>query len=237
MQEQENEKVIKELKPSFNFLYEIFMPTGRKIKSSLMVFVLFIIITIILSLKKELLNGYSSNLLFGRFTLPEIVFFICYAIIILALIKLIFHIVLQKMQYDHISYRFYESYMIYEDDFLNQHKKNIQYSNIKEVEIRRTILDRMLGMGVIVIYTNAENKRNNGLVVYGLRNPKEDYDFIDKLIHQYKISDTKKVDNNMEDRTIKKEKELKVINEKNEEEQMQRMKNEESFKESLKEIK
>ena len=92
------------------------------------------------------------------------------------------------MQYDHISYKFYETYMVYEDDFLNQHKKNILYSNVKEVEIRRTIWDRIIGFGVIVIYTNAENRRNNGLVVYALDNPKEDYEFVDKLINKYRAT-------------------------------------------------
>ena len=56
------------------------------------------------------------------------------------------------------------------------------------MEIRRTIWDRIIGFGVIVIYTNAENRRNNGLVVYALDNPKEDYEFVDKLINKYRAT-------------------------------------------------
>ena len=33
------------------------------------------------------------------------------------------------------------------------------------------------------VYTNADNDRNNGLVIYSVKNPKSHYDVIDKLIH------------------------------------------------------
>lgn len=78
--------------------------------------------------------------------------------------------------------------MVYEDDFLNQRVKNIDYSNIKELEIRRTVLDRILGFGVIIIYTNAENKRNNGMVIYGIKNPDEMYTKINKIVNDSKNS-------------------------------------------------
>ena len=153
------------------------------------------------------------------------------------------------MQYDHISYKFYESYMVYEDDFLNQHKKNILYSNVKEVEIRRTIWDRILGMGVIVIYTNAENKRNNGLVVYALDNPKEDYEFVDKLVNKYRIQNQKQKQNNTvsKSETIQEENVNEQISEPTQtvekektaedimKQDIEKEKNEESFRDSLKE--
>jgi membrane protein YdbS with pleckstrin-like domain len=242
----ENEKLLKELKPNFNFLYELFMPTGKKIKSSLMMFIVSIVITIIIYSSENLFIGHTENI-FNNINFIDIVLFICYFLVVLSFIKLIFHTILQKIQYDHISYKFYESYMIYEDDFLNQHKKNIMYNNIKEVEIRRTILDRILGMGVIIIYTNAENKRNNGLVVYGLKNPKEDYDFLDKLINNSRNSDS--ISSNNQSYPIQnvkevenKEPNISVNNETDEnlenfqKEEIQKIKDEENFKESLKEV-
>ena len=53
----------------------------------------------------------------------------------IAILKFVFHIFFQIMQYKYITYSFYNDHMIYKDDFLNQHKKNILYSNVKEVEI------------------------------------------------------------------------------------------------------
>ena len=123
------------------------------------------------------------------------------------------------------------------------------YSNIKEVEIRRTIWDRILGMGVVVIYTNAENRRNNGLVVYALDNPKEDYEFIDKIVNKYRADAPKqnkvieKKEEKQEERTELQEEvsddKAKAETEKTAEEIMQKdiekEKNEQSFKDSLKE--
>lgn len=239
MEELGNEKLLKEIKPKFNFIYELFMPTGRKIKSSAAMIIISIIITIIISVNKDILLDFSYNII-GNISLLELLIYFCYFLIIFSVIKLLVHYTLQKMQYEHISYKFYETYMVYEDDFLNQHKKNILYSNVKEVEIRRTVWDRILGMGVIVIYTNAENKRNNGLVVYALNNPKEDYEFIDKLINRYRVNSS--VKSNVESRNESKieiENKEAIVEQVKEnsilEEDIKKEENEESFKNSLKE--
>lgn len=103
--------------------------------------------------------------------------------IIFSVVKLVIHIVLQIAQYKNIKYTFYKDHMTYEDSFLNQHKKNIAYSNVKEVEIRRSVWDRIMGYGIIVIYTNAENEYSNGLVIFSVKDTKKHYDIIDRLIH------------------------------------------------------
>lgn len=248
MEELENEKLLREIKPKFNFVYELFMPTGRKMKSALVMSVIAIIITIIVSLNKGSMVDFSTVVI-GTFSMIDILMFFCWFMIAFSIIKFFVHFTFQKMQYDHIGYKFYESYMVYEDDFLNQHKKNILYSNIKEVEIRRTIWDRILGMGVVVIYTNAENRRNNGLVVYALDNPKEDYEFIDKIVNKYRADAPKqnkvieKKEEKQEERTELQEEvsddKAKLETEKTAEEIMQKdiekEKNEQSFKDSLKE--
>lgn len=248
MEELENEKLLREIKPKFNFVYELFMPTGRKMKSALVMSVIAIIITIIVSLNKGSMVDFSTVVI-GTFSMIDILMFFCWFMIAFSIIKFFVHFTFQKMQYDHIGYKFYESYMVYEDDFLNQHKKNILYSNIKEVEIRRTIWDRILGMGVVVIYTNAENRRNNGLVVYALDNPKEDYEFIDKIVNKYRADAPKqnkvieKKEEKQEERTELQEEvsddKAKAETEKTAEEIMQKdiekEKNEQSFKDSLKE--
>ena len=156
MEELENERVLKEIKPKFNLIYELFMPTGKKMKSAIIMSFIAIIITVLVSLNKASLLNFSTNIV-GSISVLDILMFFSYFMIAFSIIKFFVHLTFQKMQYDHISYKFYETYMVYEDDFLNQHKKNILYSNVKEVEIRRTIWDRLLGMGVVVIYTNAAN--------------------------------------------------------------------------------
>lgn len=170
------------IKPRFNILYELIMPTGKKIKKSLLMLICVIALYVLLIICKgvvdfdKILNGVNVDLILNT---------IFIVLIVILCIKTAIHIVFQVLQYKNLSFSFFDEYLIYEDSFLNQHRKTIQYSNIKEVEIRRTITDRILGFGIIVIYTNAENS-NNGLVIYSIRNPQECYNKIQKLLEEAK---------------------------------------------------
>lgn len=170
------------IKPRFSILYEMIMPTGKKIKKSLLMLLCVIILYIVLIIFKDIIDfdkvisGVNVDLILNTI----------FIILIIALcVKTAIHIIFQVLQYKHLSFSFYDEYMIYEDSFLNQHRKTIQYSNIKEVEIRRTITDRILGFGIIVIYTNAENS-NNGLVIYSIRKPQECYNKIQHILEESK---------------------------------------------------
>lgn len=187
----ENENILYELRPSFNLLYEIFMPTGRKIKSTLVMILIIILLILLLNFGGTSVSALTINIT-ANITAFDLLNYISYIALVICIIKLVVHIIMQILQYKHISYKFYETHMVYEDDFLNQHRKNIEYENVKEIEIRRTIWDRILGYGVIVIYTNAENKRN-GLVVYALPNPKKSYDIIYDIVHRKQQESTQEV--------------------------------------------
>lgn len=168
--------------PKFNLIYELGMPTGKKIKATIMSLIIFVILSIAFFVIQSLPAFKNATIEIKNLSYIGIVIFL---ITVGIAIKLAFHIVLQVMQYKNISYTFYDDLMVYEDKFLNQHKKTIRYENIKEVEIRRRIWDRMLGYGVIIIYTSAEN-RNNGLILYGIDNPQEKYDKIQEILCAYK---------------------------------------------------
>lgn len=189
--------------PKFNFIYELGMPTGKKIKATLMSLIIFVILSIAFFVMESLPAFQNATIEIKNLSYVGIVIFL---ITVGIAIKLVFHVVLQVMQYKNISYTFYDDLMVYEDKFLNQHKKTIRYENIKEVEIRRRIWDRMLGYGVIIIYTSAEN-RNNGLILYGIDNPQEKYDRIQEILCTYKDNEKKitleKVDNLKVDREEK----------------------------------
>lgn len=230
--EESNEKKIPKyvIKPRFSFIYELIMPTGRKIKKSLFISLGMIVLYLIFNIcanyidLSSIFNGIDINFILSMiFLVLFIVFFI----------KLVIHIAFQVLQYKHLSFSFFDDYMVYEDSFLNQHRKTIQYSNIKEVEIRRTVADRILGYGIIVIYTNAENS-NNGLVIYSIKNPQECYDKIQKLLEE---SRNKKSSNKIEN-TNNEEKVEDVDKEANEVSKIVNLsvEDEEKFNESLKNI-
>lgn len=179
---EDNREIKYQITPKFNFLYEMGMPTGKKIRTSIFVLIVFIVLTIIVALKADSLT-FANYEIFNNIKIDKLLFILCIIADVVTAIKLVATIVFQKLQYNHVTYTFYDDMMVYEDDFLNQHRKNIEYKNIKEVEIRRTIWDRLLNYGIMVIYTNADNDRNNGLVIYSVKNPKAHYNVIDKLIH------------------------------------------------------
>lgn len=173
---EENEEVLK-ISPKFSFAYELFMPTGRKIKNSLLIALLFTILTIMINTSNFFFNSLSVS---DSIIKTGIVVIDIFLYIILAV-----NVIMKVLQYKYITYTFYKEYLIYEDSFLNQHRKKIMYSNVKEVELRRTVWDRIFGFGIIIIHTNAENGRNNGLVVYGIKTPEDEYAIIDGLIHDH----------------------------------------------------
>ena len=179
---EDNREIKYQITPKFNFIYEMGMPTGKKIRTSIFVLILFIVLTILVALKAGSLT-FANYEIFNNIKIDKLLLILCIIADVVTAIKLVATIVFQKLQYNHVTYTFYDDLMVYEDDFLNQHRKNIEYKNIKEVEIRRTIWDRILDYGVMVIYTNADNDRNNGLVIYSVKSPKAHYNVIDKLIH------------------------------------------------------
>lgn len=172
------------IKPRFSLIYELIMPTGKKIKKALLMCLCMIFLYLIFSFFRNYID--LSNV-FGRFDVNFILSMIFLVLFVIFFIKLAIHIAFQVLQYKNLSFSFFDDYMVYEDSFLNQHTKTIQYSNIKEVEIRRTVTDRVLGYGIIVIYTNAENS-NNGLVIYSIKNPQECYDKIQNILEKVRNS-------------------------------------------------
>ena len=171
------------ISPRFNFIYELGMPTGKKIRNDLIILIAFVILSFASLLFGSRINV-GENPIIESGKISNIASMVCFIATIVVAIKFIIDIVIQNMQYKHLTYTFYEEVMVYEDDFLNQHKKTVAYKNIKEVEVRRTIWDRLLNFGIIIIHTNAENGRGNGIVIYGIKDPKYHYDIIYGIIHE-----------------------------------------------------
>ena len=89
--------------------------------------------------------------------------------------------------------------MISQNSFWNQTRKTIDYINIREVEIRRSIIDRIMGYGIIIIYTNADKAYGSATVLYAIKDTQKHYDEIEKIIYKGKditIKDKVVEDNN-----------------------------------------
>lgn len=180
---EEKGEVLYELKPSFNFIYELTMPTGRKIRSALMSIVLAIVIKFILAYAKDYIIGFNNELIDSIYNVCNGIMLI---VILLTIIMFVARIILQILEYRGMSYKFYENCMIFENNFLNQTRKTIEYVNIREVEIRRTVIDRIMGYGIIVVYTNADKAYGSATVIYAIKNTQKHYDVIENIIYKGK---------------------------------------------------
>lgn len=181
---EEDNEVLYELKPKFDFFYELAMPTGRRMKSAFISMILAIIINIVLLVARGAVvsqNNATINLVYNVCSIAMLI------VLLFTIILFVGRIIFQILEYKGITYTFYKDCLIFENNFLNQTKKTIEYSNIKEVEIRRTVLDRMLNYGVIIIYTNADKAHGSATVIYAIKNTQEHYDKIEKIIHNKNV--------------------------------------------------
>lgn len=173
-------EVLYELSPKFDFIYELTMPTGGKMKSALAIVIVSIILNIILALGKGYILDVNNVKMLNVFNIVKIV---CIILLIFTSLVFILRVVMQVLEYKGIKYKFYKNCLIFENNFLSQTKKTIEYSNIREVEIRRTVIDRILNYGVIIIYTNAEKAFGSATVLYSIKNTQEHYNNIESIIH------------------------------------------------------
>ena len=193
-------EVLYELKPTFNFLYELVMPTGRKIRSALMSIILAIVIKVILIFSKSYILGFNNELINSIYNVCDILMIL---VIILTMIFFAARIIFQILEYRGMSYKFYEDCMTSENTFLNQTRKTIDDINIREVQIRSSIIDRIMGFGIIIVYTNAEKAYGSATVIYAIKDTQRHYNEIEKII--YKGKDITVKDKTLEDENPVKE--------------------------------
>lgn len=177
-------EVLYELSPKFDFLYELTMQTGKKMKSAIVGAIIAAIINIILLVfRNDILsmNNTTYSLMYKACAT------ICLIIMIFMILMAIARVILQSLEYKGIKYRFYKDCLVFENSFLNQTRKTIEYSNIKEIEIRKTIMDRILNYGVIIIYTNADKGFGSATILYAIKNTEEHYNNIESIVHNGKI--------------------------------------------------
>lgn len=173
-------EVLYELSPKFDFIYELTMPTGRKMKSALLTIIISIILNVILVFGKGYIVEANNTTMLNIYNVCKIV---CIILLLYAILAFVLRTAMQMLEYRGIKYKFYKDCLVFENNFLSQTRKTIEYSNIREVEIRRTIIDRILNYGVIIIYTNAEKAFGSATVLYSIKNTQEHYNNIESIIH------------------------------------------------------
>ena len=146
------------VKPTFNFWYIII----KYIFGGLFI-VLFCVLTFGNSF---LFNGLIWGLI-GMFIM------IIYAIIVT---------ILKKKEYNYCSYDFYRTKVIYRDNYLNKSEKEIKYKYIREVVMYQTSMQRILNLGNIMLFTNAETEFASGIRIMDVKNAQDVVNNIKSII-------------------------------------------------------
>ena len=105
--------------------------------------------------------------------------------------------VIKKLNYARTEYKFFDEHLEFEEGFFTINKKVIKYKDIKEVTLRKGILQRTYGLGTIYLATLATgsttsfnpfyalgfgNVSASGVGVRDILNPDEAYEKINKMV-------------------------------------------------------
>lgn len=167
-------EVIFETRPTYRFMY-IALPKIIEALTRIIPFA-FIVILMITSLKET----FSDSIIMEHIT-PVILLLI--AIPVGSVIYLIIKILLEKKQYDKITYTFYIDKVVFRDDFLDISEKELKYAHIKEIVKKQTFVQRWFNIGSIVLYSNAESGYASGIALVNVENIDEVYRKIKEITH------------------------------------------------------
>ena len=169
-EKKEDKEVKLQLKPTFKFLYKFLTTLGSAI-----VWVIIVSLWIFPDFDEVQDAVTFTKTIWG-------------IIAIVFVLYIVIKMIIEKIQYSHYEYNFYNTKVEYIDGFLNKEEKELKYKHIREVALRQNIIQRMFNIGTIRVFTNATsgykgNNRNlNGLNIHCIENPQEQYKKVKELI-------------------------------------------------------
>jgi membrane protein YdbS with pleckstrin-like domain len=145
---------------------------------------------IICAIVPSLLTGFEEEPQFGFLS-----FLLCGVIALIAVPLIIY--VGKKMNYARTEYRFFSDRLEFAEGFLTIVKKVVRFTDVKEVSLRRGVLQRMCGLGTVYLATQATGApqegnpfsplrfgsvSTSGIVVRNIPDPEKNYERIRDLI-------------------------------------------------------
>ncbi|NQU17653.1 MAG: PH domain-containing protein [Candidatus Saganbacteria bacterium] len=98
-----------------------------------------------------------------------------------------FPIVIKKITYGKTSYRFYNTRLDYFEGFWTVEEKTIDYRKVTEVNLRKGFIQKMFGLGTIILSTPATGgsygMAMSGIHLKDLENPDQVYKKLKELVH------------------------------------------------------
>ena len=107
----------------------------------------------------------------------------------------------KKLNYSRTEYRFFDDHLEFEEGFFSINKKVIRFRDVKEVTMRKGILQRIYGLGTIYLATLATgsgpsfraftalgfgNVSGSGIIVRDIPDPDQAFDRIRQLVDAHR---------------------------------------------------
>jgi uncharacterized membrane protein YdbT with pleckstrin-like domain len=104
----------------------------------------------------------------------------------------------KKLNYERTEYRFHKDHLEFEEGFLAIRKKEIRYADVKEITLRKGVLQRPCGLGTIYLATmatgsssdsqpfsaiNIGSVSSSGISVRDIRDPDAAYEKIRRIVN------------------------------------------------------
>ncbi|WP_323736501.1 PH domain-containing protein [Methanosphaera sp. ISO3-F5] len=137
-----SEKVLLDTKPNFWLYSENFI---LKIVVLLLLVLMFApIMTLVYSVNNQLINTF-------RISIDNAMFY-AELILILLIVVVIIKLALDVLDWNYTNYILTDARIIIERGFIHKEKLIISYNKIQDIEIRQSILERIINVGDIIIY-------------------------------------------------------------------------------------
>ena len=95
----------------------------------------------------------------------------------------------KQKTYARTEYRFYPNKLDYFEGFFTTEEKSIEYDNITEVNLRRGVLQKMYGLGTIVLSTPAtgmvSGRMRSGIMIADIPNADRVYNQVKDLLKRF----------------------------------------------------
>jgi len=115
----------------------------------------------------------TPNLTWQQFAYSALFFF--FAVPIVA-------ILIQKRIYDMTRYVFYPDHIEYYEGFWQVERKIINYRSITEVDLKKSLLQRMHNIGSIHVLVPSLGGKYSGIIIADIKHPEKVYQFLQKAV-------------------------------------------------------
>jgi len=91
-------------------------------------------------------------------------------------------IFIYKRTYDLTRYVFYPDHVEYYEGFWQVNRKIVNYKSISEVDLRKSMVQRLYGLGSVYVLVPSLSGKFSGIIIADIKHPEKVYQFLQKSV-------------------------------------------------------